>query len=29
MEGVTWMELDEDKNKWRAVVDTVMYLRIL
>ena len=29
MEGVTWMELDEDKNEWRAVVDTVMYLRIL
>jgi hypothetical protein len=27
--GVAWMELAEDKNKWRAVVDMVMNLRVL
>jgi hypothetical protein len=27
--GVAWMELTEDKNKWRAVVDTVIKLQVL
>jgi len=26
---VAWMELAEDKNKWRSVVDTVMNLQVL
>jgi hypothetical protein len=27
--GVDWIELAGDKNKWRAVVDTVMNLQVL
>jgi hypothetical protein len=27
-EGVDWIHLAEDRDKWRAVVNTVMNLRI-
>jgi hypothetical protein len=27
-EGVAWMHLPEDKDHWRAVVNTVMNLRV-
>jgi hypothetical protein len=27
-EGVDWMHLVQDRNKWRAVVNTVMILRV-
>jgi hypothetical protein len=27
-EGVDWIHLAQDRNQWRAVVDTVMYLRV-
>jgi hypothetical protein len=27
-EGVDWMQLDEDRGQWRAVVNTVMNLRV-
>jgi hypothetical protein len=28
-EGVKWIHLTEDRDKWRAVVNTVMNLRVL
>jgi hypothetical protein len=28
-EGVDWMHLAQDSDKWRAVVNTVMNLRVL
>jgi hypothetical protein len=28
-EGVDWMHLAQDRNQWRAVMDTVMNLRVL
>jgi predicted membrane protein len=27
-EDVNWMHLDQDSNKWRALVNTVMNLRV-
>jgi hypothetical protein len=27
-EGVAWMHLAQDRDKWRAVVNTVMNLRV-
>jgi hypothetical protein len=27
--GVDWIDLAQDRNKWRAVVNTVMNLRVL
>jgi hypothetical protein len=27
--GVDWMELSQDRNQWRGLVNTVMNLRIL
>jgi hypothetical protein len=26
--GVDWIELDQDRNRWRALVNTVMNLRV-
>jgi hypothetical protein len=26
--GMDWIDLDEDRNKWRALVNTVMNLRV-
>jgi hypothetical protein len=28
-ESVYWIQLDQDKDRWRALVNTVMYLRVL
>jgi hypothetical protein len=28
-EGVKWIQLAQDKDQWRAVVNTVMNLRVL
>jgi len=27
-EGVDWMHLDQDRDQWRIVVNTVMNLRV-
>jgi hypothetical protein len=27
-DGVDWIELAQDKNQWRALVNTVMSLRV-
>jgi hypothetical protein len=29
LEGVTWIDLAEKRQKWRAVLNTVMILRVL
>jgi hypothetical protein len=29
LEGVDWIHLVQDKDKWRAVVNTVMNLRVV
>jgi hypothetical protein len=26
--GMDWIEMDQDRNRWRAVVNTVMNLRV-
>jgi hypothetical protein len=28
LEGEDWIHLDQDKNRWRAVVNTVINLRV-
>jgi hypothetical protein len=27
-DGMDWIDLEQDRNRWRALVNTVMYLRI-
>jgi hypothetical protein len=27
-DGVDWIELAQDRDQWRAIVNTVMYLRV-
>jgi hypothetical protein len=29
LEGVDWIQLSQDRDRWRAVVSTVMSLRVL
>jgi hypothetical protein len=28
-DGVDWMDLAQDRDQWRALVNTLMYLRVL